>query len=57
VNGWSGFHPHTYVDLVARLQRFPDRDSIRALRAYGVRTVVARRADGTFVSVDVANRS
>jgi hypothetical protein len=56
-NGWSGFHPHTYVDLVARLQHFPDRDSIRALRAYGVRTVVARRADGTFVSVDVAKRS
>jgi hypothetical protein len=53
-NGWSGFHPRAYVDLVARLHDFPDRKSIRALRAYGVRTVVARRADGTYDSVAVA---
>ena len=57
VNGWSGFHPRAYVDLVARLRHFPDRDSIRALRAYGVRTVVVRRGDGAFDSIDLAEGS
>lgn len=56
VNGWSGFHPRAYVDLASRLEHFPDRDSIRALRAYGVRTVIVRR-DGAYVRVELAESS
>ncbi len=43
VNGWSGFHPTQYTSLVAQIHGFPDAASVRALRAYGVRTVVLDR--------------
>ena len=49
VNGWSGFHPTQFTTLVASIHQFPDPDSIRALKAYGVRTVILdhRLAAGT----------
>jgi hypothetical protein len=49
VNGWSGFHPTAFTTLVASIRQFPDADSIRALEAYGVRTVILdhRLAAGT----------
>lgn len=40
VNGWSGFHPRQFVQLVSLIHGFPDAGSVRALRAYGVRTVL-----------------
>lgn len=43
-NGWSGFHPNQFVTLTAESSGFPDAASIRAIRAYGVHTVVLDRA-------------
>lgn len=40
VNGYSGVFPARYSQLIAQLNNFPDRDSVAALRQYGVRTVV-----------------
>ena len=40
VNGWSGFHPTKFTDLVSRITDFPDAASVRALRSYGVKTVI-----------------
>lgn len=39
-NGWSGFHPAAYVDLVDRVRSFPDARSVRALEQAGIRSVV-----------------
>ena len=36
VNGYSGFSPDGYHALVQRMRRFPDADSIQALRERGV---------------------
>ena len=43
-NGWSGFHPSTYVALVDRIHSFPDAASVRTLRAAGIRSVILDRA-------------
>ena len=43
VNGWSGFHPTQFTTLVSRIHGFPDAQSVRALRSYGVRTVLLDR--------------
>jgi hypothetical protein len=44
-NGWSGFHPATYSELIAAIRGFPDRPSVRRLRAYGIRTVILNREE------------
>lgn len=36
VNGYSGFYPPTYADLLERQRHFPDDRSVRALRQMGV---------------------
>ena len=43
VNGWSGFHPTQFTTLVSQIRHFPDASSVRALRSYGVRTVILDR--------------
>jgi hypothetical protein len=40
VNGGSGFQPQRQDELRKLAERFPDRDSVDALRAIGVKTVV-----------------
>lgn len=40
LNGYSGFFPPSYIDLVYRLESFPDADSLDALRRRGTRYVV-----------------
>jgi hypothetical protein len=40
VNGYSGFHPPSYLRLIERATGFPDERSIRALREVGVQYVV-----------------
>jgi hypothetical protein len=49
-NGGSGFEPPTQARLRRDLRGFPDRTSVDALRALGVRTVVLVRArtEGTY---------
>jgi hypothetical protein len=42
-NGYSGFVPTSFFGLVGRIASFPDAASVRALRAYGVRSVVLDR--------------
>lgn len=37
VNGYSGFAPPSYLELLDRLRSFPDEGSIAYLRARGVR--------------------
>lgn len=37
VNGYSGFFPESFVQLKRKTQRFPEDDSIRALRNFDVR--------------------
>ncbi|MGI8632531.1 MAG: hypothetical protein ACR2NA_08310 [Solirubrobacterales bacterium] len=43
VNGRSSLNPESFFSLVERSRSFPDRDSVRALRAAGVRTVMLHR--------------
>lgn len=40
VNGYSGFTPPGYEDLAARLNRFPDAESLALLKEMGVQFVV-----------------
>ena len=40
VNGYSGLYTIRLARLLPFLPGFPDADSVRALEAYGVRTVV-----------------
>lgn len=44
VNGWSGFHPTSYVELVDDVRSFPDEASVRLLRRTGIRSVLLDRA-------------
>ena len=43
LNGYSGFFPPSYIDLVYRLESFPDADSLDALRRRGTRYVVVHQ--------------
>jgi hypothetical protein len=43
LNGYSGFFPPSYIDLVYRLESFPDVDSLDALRRRGTRYVVVHQ--------------
>lgn len=36
VNGYSGFHPPSYLELLEHMRQFPDGTAIRALRRRGV---------------------
>ena len=40
VNGYSGYFPRSYLDLLNSLVRFPDASSLEALHARGVRYIV-----------------
>lgn len=40
LNGYSGFHPHSYLDRVETLQAFPEEAAITRLRADGTRYLV-----------------
>jgi hypothetical protein len=40
VNGYSGHYPRPYIELLRRLQTFPDRPSLEVLRARSVRFVI-----------------
>jgi hypothetical protein len=42
-NGYSGFIPISYSELINRIGAFPDAASVRALRSYGVRSVLLDR--------------
>ena len=42
-NGWSGFHPSEFTVLVEQIGHFPDAASVRALRTFGIRTVILDR--------------
>ncbi len=44
VNGYSGFFPPSYLKLKEQVQRFPDPESLAALRANGVSYCVIPRA-------------
>ena len=44
VNGWSGVTPPRYVRIVRLAAAFPDRRSVAALRALGVRSVALHLA-------------
>jgi hypothetical protein len=44
VNGYSGFHPPSYLRFIERATGFPDETSIRALREVGVQYVVFHSA-------------
>jgi len=39
-NGYSGYYPRSYLDLLGAMTRFPNRESLQALRARDVRYVV-----------------
>jgi hypothetical protein len=40
VNGYSGFHPSSYIEFLERMKRFPDPSAVRYLQRIGVRYVV-----------------
>ena len=40
LNGYSGFFPPSYIQLVKRMETFPDEDSLDALRRLGTRYVL-----------------
>jgi hypothetical protein len=40
VNGYSGYYPRQYLDLLNTLVRFPNAASLEALREHGVRYIV-----------------
>jgi hypothetical protein len=44
INGYSGYHPQSYTDLLDTLERFPEPDTIRALQARGVTHVTVNCA-------------
>ena len=44
VNGTSGFFPPSYLELLDHMRSFPDGESIRYLRARGVRFIVVRQS-------------
>jgi hypothetical protein len=57
-NGWSGFHPTTYTELVAGVRSFPDAASVRLLQQRGIRSVLLDRVAVRGTSwAHAANRS
>jgi hypothetical protein len=40
VNGYSGFFPPSYIDMLNRVGRFPDDESLREIKAHGARYVL-----------------
>jgi hypothetical protein len=43
VNGWSGFLPSSYLEIVAKLHDFPSRKAVDFLSAAGVRGVIVHQ--------------
>ena len=43
VNGYSGYYPRDYLQLLARMETFPDAASVTRLRTLNVRYVVVHR--------------
>ena len=58
VNGYSGFHPPSYIRLLDSLAPFPNEDGIAALRKLGVTYVILHRdfAPGEWDGVNQALR-
>ncbi|MBA2356117.1 MAG: hypothetical protein H0V80_15820 [Acidobacteria bacterium] len=55
VNGYSGYYPRSYLDLLNTLIWFPSAESVGALRARGVRYIVVhedRYLPGEFLEFD-----
>jgi hypothetical protein len=46
VNGYGGFSPKSYSEMLRIMATFPDRASLEYLRSIGVRYVVVRNDDG-----------
>jgi hypothetical protein len=44
VNGYSGFYPRRYLNLLVGVERFPDEASIGYLQRYGVQVVIVHGA-------------
>jgi hypothetical protein len=44
VNGYSGYHPPDYLQLLERMRTFPDARSITGLRGHDVRYIVVHRS-------------
>ena len=44
VNGYSGYYPPRYLQMLDRMRRFPDDDSIEALRSLEVRYILVHAA-------------
>lgn len=40
INGYSGYFPKEYLDLIGEMMRFPNEESLTALRQRGVRYIV-----------------
>ncbi len=43
-NGYSGFWPRSYLELLQQMRTFPDPSSVGYLQRLGIRFVVARSA-------------
>ncbi len=44
VNGYSGYHPQSYVELLEHMRTFPSTDALRHLQQVGVRYVILHSA-------------
>jgi hypothetical protein len=45
VNGYSGFHPPSYVQRIGRMQRFPSEATVASLRRDNVRYIIVHEAE------------
>ncbi len=44
LNGYSGFRPGSYIDMVGRMENFPDDKTVDELRRRGVRVIILHKA-------------
>jgi len=44
LNGYSGFRPSSYIDMVGRMENFPDDKTVDELRRRGVRVIILHKA-------------
>ena len=54
LNGYSGFYPRSYLDLLVRMRSFPDSGSIKELQARGATIVILHEVAGSRPSYDYA---
>ncbi len=45
VNGYSGFHPPSYVQRIFRMQQFPSEATVASLRRDNVRYIIVHEAE------------